>query len=109
MDDHDQDRVKQSATLWLEGVKARFGRRQGSIPTANRTVTRKLHPAPQGNVIKLQQKQRGKRAASDGSRPLLFQAPHDLDIQVANLLAQGVAVQAQHMGGLDLVAPGRRQ
>src|SRR5260370_35697316 len=33
----------------------------------------------------------------------------DLDVQIANLLAQGVAVEPEQVGSANLVAPGRRQ
>src|SRR6266853_4320175 len=39
----------------------------------------------------------------------LITAPVNLDVQVANLLPQRVAVEAEEVGGADLVAPGRRQ
>src|SRR5580700_46141 len=39
----------------------------------------------------------------------LVAAAVDLDVQVANLLSQRVAVEAEQVGGTDLVAPGRRQ
>ena len=41
--------------------------------------------------------------------PLLIIAPGDGDVQIADLRAQGVAVQAQDVGGLELVAAGGRQ
>src|SRR5262249_34980722 len=39
----------------------------------------------------------------------LAPAAIDLDIEVANLLAQGVAVQPEQVGGPDLVAAGRSE
>src|SRR3546814_6032633 len=47
--------------------------------------------------------------AGGGPRVRLFQAPDDLDVMVADLLAQRIPVQAKHMGGLDLVPPGSCQ
>src|SRR5579863_5267703 len=35
--------------------------------------------------------------------------PIDLDVEVADLLAQGVAVEAQKVGGANLIAAGRSQ
>src|SRR5882762_3605554 len=40
---------------------------------------------------------------------ILIAAPVNLDVQVANLLPQRVAVEAQQVGGANLVTPGRRQ
>src|SRR6478735_10011845 len=39
----------------------------------------------------------------------LIATPINLDIQVAYLLAQRVAVEPEQVGGADLIAPGRRQ
>src|SRR5450432_1514601 len=44
-----------------------------------------------------------------GAPAALITAPVDLDVQVANLLPQRVAVEAEQVSGADLVAPGRRQ
>src|ERR1700729_4168444 len=41
--------------------------------------------------------------------PRLTPAPVDLNVEVADLLAQGVAVEAEQVGGADLVATGRGQ
>src|ERR1700683_3455227 len=57
------------------------------------------------------------RAASNRSCPMRMQpsekslitAPIDLNVQVANLLAQRVPIETEQIGGADLVAPGRRQ
>jgi len=35
--------------------------------------------------------------------------PNHLDVEIPNLLAQRIAIQPQHGGRLDLVAPGRGQ
>src|SRR6266851_9970574 len=44
-----------------------------------------------------------------GAPAALITAPVNLDVQVANLLPQRIAVEAEQVGGTDLVAPGRRQ
>src|ERR1700744_5199535 len=49
------------------------------------------------------------RDASTQSEALLSPAAIDLNIEVPDLLAQRVAVQAQQVGGADLVAAGRGQ
>src|SRR6266478_2280731 len=48
---------------------------------------------------------RGRRS----NRQILIAAPVNLDVEVANLLSQGVAVEAQQVSGANLVTPGRRQ
>src|ERR1700684_4201402 len=58
-----------------------------------------------------------RRAVSSPSRPMRIQpsekplvtAPVDLNVQVANLLPQRVPIEAEQIGGADLIAPGRRQ
>src|SRR6266480_7208004 len=52
---------------------------------------------------------RGSRAALREGREALITAPVDLDVQVANLLPQRVAVQAEQIGRADLITSGRRQ
>src|SRR6202035_1167379 len=39
----------------------------------------------------------------------LVTAPVDLNVQIANLLPQRVPIEAEQIGGADLIAPGRRQ
>src|SRR5262249_56792971 len=41
--------------------------------------------------------------------PASAAAPKHLDVEVADLLAQGVAIDPEQVGGADLVAAGRRQ
>src|SRR5512141_1888990 len=41
--------------------------------------------------------------------PKLTAAPVNLNVQIANLLPQRVAVQTEQIGGSDLIAPRRRQ
>src|SRR5262245_21086015 len=48
---------------------------------------------------------RKKNSAIVGSVP----APKNLNVQIADFLAQGIAVQAEQIGGADLVAPGSSQ
>src|SRR5882724_1898486 len=43
------------------------------------------------------------------NRQILIAASVNLDVEVANLLPQGVAVKAQQVGGANLIPPRRRQ
>src|ERR1700682_4268751 len=49
------------------------------------------------------------RPQSARNREILIAAPVNLDVQVANLLPQRVAVEAQQVGGANLITPGRGQ
>src|SRR6478672_4518539 len=52
---------------------------------------------------------RMRNVAGPESSQLSSTRPIDLDVEVADLLAQGVAVDAQEIGGADLVAARRGQ
>src|SRR5665213_3235995 len=59
-------------------------------------------------------KMRNPRAVLGANRRIpaqeaLTAAPVDLNVEIADLLPQRVAVEAQQVGGADLVAAGRRQ
>src|ERR1700722_9689490 len=49
------------------------------------------------------------RAKCDTGTSALTAAPVDLDVQIANLLPQCVAVEPEQIGSADLIAPGGRQ
>src|SRR5258707_1507976 len=49
------------------------------------------------------------RKTRRSNRQILIAAPVNLDVEGANLLSQGVAVEAQQVSGANLVTPGRRQ
>src|ERR1700726_293379 len=42
-------------------------------------------------------------------RESLIAASVNLNVQISDLLPQGIAVEAEQVGGPDLIAPGRRQ